>query len=414
MEETQPGPRWQKRFFTIWTGQASSLLGSGLVSFALVWWLTAETGSETVLALGALFTLLPTVLLSPFSGSFVDRLNRRKIMIVTDGIVALLTLFLYGLFRTGQVQVWHILAVNFLRSLGGTFQQPAMMASTTLMVPKEHLTRIGGMNRILNGLLRIIVPPAGALLIEVFTIESVLLLDIATAAVAIALLFVTPVPQPAATHQTEKRPSVLAETRQGLRFVHQHPSLFYVVMTCTMANVFLGPALSFKPLLITQIFGGGPLQLSYMSSITGLGIIAGGLIMGSWTGFRRKLIISGLGWAGVGVFYVIISLLPGQAFAILLICSFAIGLTSAIGGAPLDAYYQTTVPPEYQGRVFAVLSMLDNLTVPFGLILAAILGGRVPLRIWFLLVGISHAVLGIGWQFSRRIRQAEEPEAGRQ
>jgi len=183
------------------------------------------------------------------------------------------------------------------------------------------------------------------------------------------------------------------------------------VMTCTLANIFLGPALSFKPLLITQVFGGGPLELSYMSSIAGLGLIAGGLVMGRWTGFRRKLIVSGLGWAGVGVCYVVISLLPGQAFSGLLVCTFAAALAHAVGGATLDAYYQTTVPPAYQGRVFAVLAMLDNLTVPFGLILAALLGSRVPLRSWFLLVGISHAVLGIGWQFSRRIRQAEDPVA---
>ncbi len=163
MEDMPFKRSWRKPFFAVWTSQAFSLLGSGLVSFALIWFLTEETGSESVLALGALFTLLPKVLLSPFAGSFVDRFNRRQVMLVTDGIVALLTLFLFILFRTGHVQIWHIFTLNFLRSLGGTFQQPAMQASTALMVPKEHLTRVGGMNRILSGLLTIAVPPAGAL-----------------------------------------------------------------------------------------------------------------------------------------------------------------------------------------------------------------------------------------------------------
>ena len=410
MEDMPFKRSWRKPFFAVWTSQAFSLLGSGLVSFALIWFLTEETGSESVLALGALFTLLPKVLLSPFAGSFVDRFNRRQVMLVTDGIVAQLTLFLFILFRTGHVQIWHIFTLNFLRSLGGTFQQPAMQASTALMVPKEHLTRVGGMNRILSGLLTIAVPPAGALLISLFAIETVLLIDVVTALAAIGILMVTQIPQPERPLDgAAGKAGLWQETRQGIRYVYQHPSLFYVVMTCTLANIFLGPALAFKPLLVTQIFHGGAMELSTMSSITGLGIIAGGLIMGSWTGIRRKLVVSGLGWAGVGVCYIVIACLHGSAFAALLVFSFGAGLSSSVGGATLDAYYQATVRPELQGRVFAVLLMLDNLTVPLGLVLAAALGSRVPLRIWFILVGASHAILGIGWQFSKRIRQAEDP-----
>ncbi len=402
---------WRKRFMVIWTGQAFSLLGSGLVNFALIWWLTEKTHSETVLAVSTLVALLPTVILGPFIGTLVDRWNRKRIMIVADSSVALLSLALILGFQLGRQDIWLVLAVNFLRALGGAFHHPAMLATTTLLVPPEHLTRVGGMNRILNGLLRILVPPAGALLLSVLSIEAILLIDVLTAAVAVGTLLGIKIPQPTrpAGNPSARHPSVRQDMVEGLRYVRHHPSLFYVVMTCTLANIFLGPAMSFKPLLITRIFHGGALELSYMNSLTGIGVIAGGLIISVWGGFRRRLITSGLGWLGVGICYVVISGLPESAFGWLLILSLGTGLTSSIGGAPLDAFYQVTVPHDKQGRVFAVLAALDNLTVPIGLILAALLGGRLSLRVWFLLVGLSHAILGISWVFSRTIKRAEDP-----
>ncbi|MFN8428079.1 MAG: MFS transporter [Anaerolineales bacterium] len=95
--------RWAVPFFTIWTGQAFSLFGSSLVQFALVWWLTKETGSATVLATATLVALLPQIIFAPFIGALVDRWNRRLIMIIADGSIALATAFLFYLFATNQI-----------------------------------------------------------------------------------------------------------------------------------------------------------------------------------------------------------------------------------------------------------------------------------------------------------------------
>jgi DHA3 family macrolide efflux protein-like MFS transporter len=123
-------------FFVIWTGQAFSLLGSQLVQFALVWWLTQTTGSATVLAFASMTSLLPAILLSPFAGALVDRWNRRIVMIIADAVIALATVALAVLYKQNVVQVWHIFALMFIRAVGGEFHWPAMLASTTLMVPK--------------------------------------------------------------------------------------------------------------------------------------------------------------------------------------------------------------------------------------------------------------------------------------
>src|SRR5512136_2025881 len=105
--------RWAPRFFTIWTGQAFSLLGSQLVSFAVIWWLTKTTGSATILATASLVGLVPQVVLGPIIGAFVDRWNRRLTMITADGLIALATIILALLFALGHVQIWQVYALLF-------------------------------------------------------------------------------------------------------------------------------------------------------------------------------------------------------------------------------------------------------------------------------------------------------------
>ncbi|MEJ2511610.1 MAG: MFS transporter, partial [Anaerolineales bacterium] len=119
---------WKKRFFTIWSGQAFSLLGSQLVSFALIWYLTVTTGSATVLAVSSLVGILPNVLLGPFVGPLVDRWDRRKTMIIADSIIAFATLLLAVLFALIEVQLWQIYALLFIRAVAGGFHAPSMSA----------------------------------------------------------------------------------------------------------------------------------------------------------------------------------------------------------------------------------------------------------------------------------------------
>jgi DHA3 family macrolide efflux protein-like MFS transporter len=156
---------WKLPFFTIWTGQAFSLLGSSLVGFALIWWMTETTGSATVLAIAAMLEILPRVFIGPLAGTLVDRWNRRMVMLIADSITALATAVLIYLVWAGTLQIWHIYLLMLVRSSAGSFHMPAMLSSTSLMVPKEQLTRVQGLNQLLQGLINIAAPIFGALLI---------------------------------------------------------------------------------------------------------------------------------------------------------------------------------------------------------------------------------------------------------
>ena len=185
-----------KPFFVLWTGQAVSLLGSQLVQFALIWWLTQTTGSATMLALASLAGMLPNVVLGPFVGVLVDRWNRRLTLMAADAVVALATVVLAYLFWADVVQIWHVFVILFMRALGGSFHRPTMQSSTSLMVPEAQLTRIQGLNQALNGGMNIASAPLGALLLGVLPIQGILAIDVVTALFAIVPLFFIAVPQP--------------------------------------------------------------------------------------------------------------------------------------------------------------------------------------------------------------------------
>src|SRR5918997_1824306 len=102
----QSNRRWMAPFFVVWIGEAISLVGSNLAQFAIVWWLTDTTGSATVLATSTLAAILPGVVLGPLAGAYVDRWDRRRIMIVADGVSALAAACLAFLFWTDAIQIW--------------------------------------------------------------------------------------------------------------------------------------------------------------------------------------------------------------------------------------------------------------------------------------------------------------------
>jgi DHA3 family macrolide efflux protein-like MFS transporter len=410
--ETPTGTeKWAGRFFTIWIGQAFSLFGSSIVQFALVWWLTQKTGSATVLATATLVALLPQILLGPFVGTFVDRWNRRLIMIIADGAIALVTVVLVYLFATGKIQVWHIYLAAMIRSLGQAFHQPAMTSSTSLMVPDKHLARIAGANQTLQGLISIFAPPLGALLLELYSTQTVLLIDIGTAAVAILPLLFIPVPQPTRQLQadgTVLKSSYLQDLREGFRYVVRWKGLLGLILFAMALNFLLVPASSLMPLIITKIFNGGAVELGWTESLFGAGLIAGGLTLSIWGGFRRRIITSLFGVIGIGAGTVIAGLVPADMFYLLLAGWFIVGFAQVFANGPLMAIMQSTVDPDMQGRVFSLLVAGATAMMPLSLLIAGPVSDRFGIRFWYIFGGTACILMTIAATFNPAIMNIEE------
>jgi DHA3 family macrolide efflux protein-like MFS transporter len=396
-------------FFIIWTGQAVSLLGSRLVQFALVWWLTEMTGSATMLALASMMAVLPQIFVNPFAGALVDRLNRRRVMMVADGTIALATVGLAVLYALDVVQVWHVFVLMFIRAAVGAFHWPAMQASTTLMVPEKHLSRVAGMNQSLQGFAGIVVPPLGALILALLPIQGVLAIDVTTALLAITTLFFIPIPQPADAGPA--RSTVLADMREGLRFVWGWTGMMILMVIAAVFNMLLHAAFSMLPLMVTLHFGGGALELGWLQSAGGIGMIFGGITLSVWGGFKRRIVTAMPAGALMGIGLTVLGLTPASAFPLAVGAQFFIGFMSTMANASLAAILQATVPPEIQGRVFTLLFSVAAAMSPLGLAVAGPVADRLGVQSWFLIAGAVMFVLSLGALFIPAILRIEDKGA---
>jgi MFS transporter, DHA3 family, macrolide efflux protein len=392
---------WKVPFFTIWGGQALSLLGSQLVQFALIWYLTIQTSSATVLATAALVGLVPHVVLGPFVGTLVDRWNRRRVMLVADSIITLATIALALLFALDIAQIWHIYVVMFIRSLAGGFHGSSMGASTSLMVPVEHLTRIQGINQMLNGGLNVIAAPLGALLLELLPLQSILAIDVVTALIAIVPLFFIAIPQPERIERqvvnNGSQPSVWADFKEGLRYMKGWPGLMIIAFMAVVINFLLTPAFTLLPLLVKDYFGGGAMELGWVNSASGIGVIIGGLLLGVWGGFKNKMVTSLFGLTGMGIGILGLAVAPATSILWAVGAILIAGIMQPITNGPIMAVMQSAVDPDMQARVFSLLGSMAAGMSPIGLMIAGPISDKVGIQTWFLLGGIICILMaGIG------------------
>jgi DHA3 family macrolide efflux protein-like MFS transporter len=413
-------------FLVIWGGQAFSLFGSQLVQFALIWWLTSQTGSGTVLATASLVGLLPQVLLGPFIGPLIDRWNRRWTMMGADALVALATLALAILFAAGIVQIWHVYMIMFIRALAGSFHWPAMNASMSLMVPEEHLSRVQGLNQTLHGALNIGSAPLAALLLSTVPLQAILAIDVFTAVLAIIPLIFIFVPQPDRSSQLpgesdegKRADSYWDDLRAGLRYVWGWPGLMAILIMAMLINLTVNPAFALLPLLVTNYFNGDALDLAWLEATFGIGMILGGLILGVWGGFKRRIVTTLIGLMASGLAILLLGLTPTSVFIMAIVAIFFAGVTIPIVNGPLQAVFQATVDPEMQGRVFALIGSLASAMTPIGLIIAGPLSDTIGVRTWFMIAGVVMMLAGIVGFFipaimhiedNRRPEESEIPE----
>lgn len=399
---------WKIPFFTIWAGQAASLLGSQLVGFALVWYMTDLTGSAKVLATAAIMEWLPRVFIGPVAGAIVDRFDRRRIMLAADSLTALATGVLIYLGWSGDIQLWHIYLLMMMRSIGGAFHFPAMTASTALMVPEEQLSRIQGLNQLLQGIMNIAAPPLGALLVQFMPLHSVLSVDILTAALAITALLLIRIPQPKTDPAAEDaKLSVWGDMRAGFAYVWNWSGLRKVLGLAVLINAISVPAIILLPLLVTKEFGGEAFEIAAIQSAFALGFLVGGLLLAVWGGFKRKIVTATIAIFGSAVGMLMVGVAPAAAFWLAVGGIFVGGFMSVLTNGPTFALLQTVVEENMQGRVFGLVISLANAMTPLGLIISGPLAEVNGIRTWFLLTSGAFVFAGLFILGSNDVRTIE-------
>lgn len=367
-------PRGMKTFLTLWVGQVISFIGSDLTGFALGVWVYQNTGSVTRFSLIILCAELPGIILSPLVGAIVDRHDRRSLMIISNAGAGVCTLAIALLYMQGWLRLWHICILTALISTFASLLRPAFSASVSLLVPKRHLGRAAGMIQTGQAAAQIVSPLLAGFLMLAIQIHGVLLIDCLTYIPALLTVLLVSIPSPAKNaDSTETKRSLISEAAYGWKYIFVRKGIFALLLFFATTNF----AVTMSNVLIT------PLVLSFTNaavygtvlSVTGAGVLAGGLLMSVWGGPKHRIygvflygIVQGLALIFQGI----------RPNAVLIATSlFFAAFTAPIVNGSFIPILQSKTAPEVQGRVFAAVRLTSWWSVPIAYLLAGPLSDKV-------------------------------------
>ena len=403
-EEGRPGGAWKLRFWTFFTGQGMSLLGSSVTQFVLIWWVTDNTGDISSLGVAGLAALLPQALLGPLAGVFADRYSRQAIMLCTDIVNAGCAFVLVWLFQDRAVELWHIFALMAVRSAMQAFQFPASTASVAMLVPKYFVTTAAGLSQSIQGVMIIAAAPIGAVVLASMPIEWALSIDVFTASLGCLPLLFFEIPQ--RKQITSKNDGFWSQFKEGVSVVWDDRGLRSLFGLMILTLVILMPLFTLVPMLVKVHFEGGAPQVAILESMAGVGMIIGGGVVAVASPVKKVPWILG-GIMGACLFISLTAAIPGENFLAACVFWMLASSCSIASNGAFMALLQVGIPNQLQGRVISLLATLIGMASPFGLMLATPLGSFLGTRGLFVVLGsLGAAIILLGF-FSSSIRSMD-------
>lgn len=390
-------PTGMRAFIIIWIGQILSLLGTAVSNYGIRFWIyEANPGQATPFTLIGFFFTLPMVVLTPIVGVLVDRYNRKLMMMLSDLAAAFTTLILLVLYVTGNLQIWHLYITTFITGTFQGFQWPAYSAAISTMLNKKDYARASAMIEMVGPasftfapmIAAAIIGPLGLLVTNLFGPQfiirlsgepgllALLVIDLFSASFAIGSLFFVQIPQPQRSAAGEQaQGNFIKESLFGFRYIANRPSLLGLQLVFLLGNLFssLGFAV-YDPMILART-NGDKLIFGSLQTIGAVGGVVGGLAMGAWGGFKRRVHGVLLGWAmsGLGMFAMGVA----NSFIAWMIIAFFMSMLTPLINASNQAIWQSKVPPDIQGRVFASRRLIAWLVSPISLLVAGPLADRI-------------------------------------
>lgn len=388
-------PAWKRHFFTLYIGQGISILTSAVLQMAIVWHVTETTGSASLLSLATMIGFLPQAILGIFIGVYIDRKSRKKIMAISDLAIAAAGLILVFAGRTGDIPLWLIYVVLFIRSIGNAFHLPSLQASIPLIVPKEELTRYAGFAQGFKSVSFLISPALAAWLYSIWSLDRIILLDVVGAVLAVAFMLVVPIKEleHCKLDQQASLGQVVEEAKKGFAYLRNIPGLFELLIITTLYAFIYFPIGTLFPLITMTWFGGGVEQSSKVEILFAAGMLIGSLLLGFVGKNIRHARAVMYSIALYGLCCLATGLLPPSGLIVFMVISFIIGLINPFYHSVLTAIYQTRVEDEYMGRVLSLTSSISLIAMPLGLTLSGALTDVIGVNYWFAISGILTLLL---------------------
>jgi DHA3 family macrolide efflux protein-like MFS transporter len=388
-----------RAFMLIWVGQFISLTGTGMTRFAIALWAWGVTGRATALALVTFFAYLPALAFSPIAGVLADRWNRKLAMMLGDLVAGLATVMLLVLSLRGHLQIWHIYAAVAFASAFEAIQYPAYRAAITLMVDKAHYGRTTALMGLANNTSRIFAPIVAASLYVFVGLEGILTIDAITFLFAVGTLLWVRVPAPVRTiDNAESQGHLLQEAGYGFRYIWRRKPLLGLQSFFFFSNILFAFVLVLLNPYILARTGNDGLQLSAVNAAMGIGAVIGGVIIATWGGFKRQILgiwIGWLAWSFLGA----IGFGLSRTLLTWMVLGVVGGFAQPLIDASSQAIWQRKVPPDVQGKVFAISRFTTQAPALISMLLAGFLADHVfepAMREDKMLASLLGSLLGTG------------------
>jgi len=401
-------PNWRKNFYLFLIGQLLTGVTSMIVQYAIIWYLTLETGEESVLAIATLVGMLPMAILSPFVGPFIDRMNKKFLLIFYDAIVAVIALglFIYGI-NNDVYPLWMVFVTIGIRAVAQTAQMPTVQSIMPTMVPEAEITRVNGQFGIIQSLIFIVSPGIGAFMVAALPIHWVILLDVIGFILGAGMLLLVKIPEVAS--QGEKI-SVIKDALEGFNILRENKPMWKMTLIGALFMLLFMPAMSLYPLVTTKYFGGTIVHAGWVEVLFAAAMLIGSFAVGIFGKTKDRMpwiiaayLIVGLSIGGSGF-------LPGNmsGFWVFLVLNVFAGIVGQIYTTMNMAITQQSFEAQYLGRVMGIVSALMSVAGPVGLIFAAPVAESIGVQNMLVIAGFGGILAACLLYFTPSVRNYDK------
>lgn len=379
-----------------------------IVQYAIIWYLTLESGEESVLAIATLVGMLPMAILSPLVGPFIDRINKKFLLIFYDAIVAVIALglFIYGI-NHEVYPLWMVFITIGIRAVAQTAQMPTVQSIMPTMVPKHEITRVNGQFGMIQSLVFIVSPGIGAFMVAAFPIHWVILLDVIGFILGAGMLLLVKIPE--VSTQGEKI-AVFRDAKEGFNILRNNKPMWKMTLIGGLFMLLFMPAMSLYPLVTTKYFGGTIVHAGWVEVLYAAAMLVGSFAVGIFGKVKDRMPWIIMAYLVVGLTIGGSGFLPGNmtGFWIFLVLNVLAGVVGQIFNTMNMALTQQSFEPQYLGRVMGIVSALMSFAGPIGLIFAAPVADTIGVQNMLIIAGFGGILSAFLLYFTPSVRNYDK------
>ena len=376
---------YKKRAVLFLASQGVTLFGSSLVQFAMIWYVTMQTSSGVWVSAMTVAAYVPQFLISFFSGVLADRHSRKKLIILSNALIAAATLLLailFPLIPNGTPVLLSLVAISAIRSVGTGIQTPAVNAAIPQLVPEDKLMKFNGVNSTVQSLVQFAAPAAAGAILSWKTLRVTMMVDIVTALVGIGILSAVAIP----FEKRENTPSMLSEMKLGIMYAVKEKFIGRLLLVFGLFIFLCVPAGFLATLFVNRYYGDTYWYMTLVEVIGFIGMTAGGILIGAWGGFKNRMKTLVVGMIAFGTLSICMGAVDSFVVYLILMAVYGVALTMVQTAS--TTLFQEQTSPDMQGRVFGLFGAMYSGFLPLGMVVFGPLADVISMRLIMIVSGV--------------------------